>query len=139
MSGKAVQCKQVFVKLCTVCGAGVLADNQFCRQCGAQQDNPDWTDEFSSQPTVALAMANDQDRSVSYATTTMDENFYHAVSTPLIKSATEGLTSRQTGQLQSQWSKTLVLALILLPIWLMIMLLSPLDAYLAAKASLQRE
>lgn len=128
MSSKAIQCQKIFVKLCTVCGAGILADNQFCRQCGALQADELISDEFSSQPTVSLSSTNEGERSPSlpattvdapsltYTTTLLDDAFYHSVSTPLIKTATATLTSQQTGQLHNRWSKTLMLALILVPI-----------------------
>ena len=139
MSTKAVQSKKIIAGLCPACGAGMLVQNQFCRQCGAQQGDVGWADGFSSHETVLLGVANDEDQSVSYSTTLLEETFYHAVSAPLIKTATVSLTATKTEQLRSPWSKGLIMMLVLVPIWLMIVLLSPLDAYVAAKTTLDRE
>ena len=140
MSAKAaVQFKKVIASLCTVCGADLFADNQFCRQCGAPQLEAAWTDEFSSQATVTFATSNEMGDPFAYQTTRLGNDFYQAVSRPLIQSATAQLTAPKTEYFRTSWSKSLLLALLVVPIWLMIVLLSPLDAYLAAKTTVNRE
>ena len=94
----------------------MLTQNQYCRQCGAQQDEEVWTDEFSSQVTVTLSTANHIDSSFSYTTTLLEKDFYQAVSAPLIKTATERLTAAKTAQLPNPLSKGLLVALVLVPI-----------------------
>jgi hypothetical protein len=138
MSGKAAQCKQIIANLCTVCGAGILADNQFCRHCGAHQPEEAWAEGFSSQATVALARPNDMGDPFAYKTKVLGQDFYQEVSIPLIKKVTGQLTSQKTEYFRNPWSQRVLLTLIVVPIWLMIVLLSPLDAYLAAKTTVKR-
>jgi hypothetical protein len=116
MSSKAAQCKKVIARLCDACGAGILAENQFCRQCGAPQIDETWTDEFSSQETVTLTTLNVMGDPFAYQTTLLRKDFYRAVSTPLIKAATESLTATKTERLPGPWSKGLIVALVLVPI-----------------------
>jgi hypothetical protein len=117
MSSKAaVQCKQIIANLCTVCGAAILADSQFCRQCGTAQVEGANTDGFSSQATVSLIRPNDLNDSLAYQTTVLEKEFYQEVSMPLIESATAELTSQKTEYFQRPLSKSLLLALLLVPI-----------------------
>jgi hypothetical protein len=59
-------------------------------------------------------------------------NLYHRVSGPLVSAVIAGVASGELHD-QGRWMRRAMLALISLPIWLMIVLLSPLDAYAAAK------
>jgi hypothetical protein len=59
-------------------------------------------------------------------------DLYHRVSGPLVEAVVANVASGQLGE-QGRLMRRLMLALISLPIWLMIVLLSPLDAYAAAK------
>jgi hypothetical protein len=63
---------------------------------------------------------------------------YQSFSGPLVKLITESVTATKTSRLQSRWGKRLALAAISIPIWLLIVLLSPLDAYVAAKMAVER-
>lgn len=117
MVGKsAVQCKQVIVHLCSICGATIVADTQFCRQCGAAQGDEPQTDGFSSQVTVTLAKPNDSNDSLAYETTVLTKEFYQEVSIPLIDSATDQLISQKTEHFRGGWGKRLLVALLLVPI-----------------------
>jgi hypothetical protein len=58
---------------------------------------------------------------------------YHRVSGPLVSAILSGVSDR-AGETYGPLIKRMVLALISIPIWLIIVLLSPLDAYAAARA-----
>jgi hypothetical protein len=58
---------------------------------------------------------------------------YHPISGPLVE-AMVGAGSKETSALCGSFTRRLVLALISIPIWMLIILLSPLDAYASAKA-----
>jgi hypothetical protein len=74
-----------------------------------------------------------------YATASLRlEDPYRTISGPLVKSATGRLAAKKTGRLKGRWSRGLILALISIPIWLMIVLLSPFDAYAAARATVKQ-
>jgi hypothetical protein len=69
-----------------------------------------------------------------YTTSALDQQagLLNRVSGPLV-SAVIASVSAGSQETQSQFVKRAILALISIPIWLIIVLLSPLDAYAAAK------
>lgn len=118
------------VKACTGCDGQLLASDRFCRWCGAAQPA-----ETSGTLVVAGRTASRSLAPASYATSMLDEarrDLYHRVSGPLVYAVVANVASGQLGE-QGRSMRRLMLALISLPIWLMIVLLSPLDAYAAAK------
>ena len=119
----------VEVKACAACGGQLLASDRFCRWCGGAQ--PD----AASGALAAAQPASDQLAAPRYTTTLLTEaksNLYHRVSGPLVNAVVASVASGELGE-QGRWVRRAMLALISLPIWLMIVLLSPLDAYAAAK------
>jgi hypothetical protein len=60
-------------------------------------------------------------------------DLYHKVSEPLVKAVTEAARARTSLQVYNRIASSLVLTLISIPVWLIIILLSPLDAYAAAR------
>ena len=58
---------------------------------------------------------------------------YHRISGPLVNAVVTGALAAPSIGNESPYLKRLVLALISIPIWLIIILLSPLDAYAAVK------
>ena len=112
------------VKACTACSGQLLESDRFCRWCGGAQ---------SGAASAELAAAR-------YTTTLLagvKSNLYHRVSGPLVNTMVEGVAGGELAE-QGGWMRRMLPALISLPIWLMIVLLSPLDAYAAAK-NLSRE
>ena len=110
----------VAVKACAACGGQLLATDRFCRWCGE----------------VQAGAASHQLVASRYTTSLLAEakrNPYHRVSGPLVDAVVAGVAA--SGELtdRGRWMRRCLLALISLPIWLMIVLLSPLDAYAAAK------
>jgi hypothetical protein len=64
----------------------------------------------------------------------VDARPYRRVSGPLVKALVAGVSGGRSIEPSGRVSRSLVQALVSIPIWLMIVLLSPLDAYVAAKA-----
>jgi hypothetical protein len=63
---------------------------------------------------------------------------YHPVSGPLVKALAAGVPTRTSLSTTGGVTKRMLLALMTIPIWVMIILLSPLDAYASAKIIGQR-
>jgi len=69
-----------------------------------------------------------------YATRPLsDQKLYHPVSGPLVNAVVAGVPASGSRSPVSTFSKRMLLTLMAVPIWLMIILLSPLDAYASAK------
>jgi hypothetical protein len=120
----------VAVKACMACEGQLLASDRFCRWCGEAQTH--------AASGVLVSESNGLSHQLAearYSTSLLDEakrNLYHRVSGPLVDAVVAGVASGQLGE-QGRLMRRFMLALISLPIWLMIVLLSPLDAYAAAK------
>lgn len=120
----------VAVKACTSCDGQLLESDRFCRWCGQAQ-----TDAASGALCAEGEVLSHQLAAPRYTTSLLDEakrNLYHRVSGPLVDAVVAGVASGQLCE-QGRLMRRFMLALISLPIWLMIVLLSPLDAYAAAK------
>src|SRR5262249_50912182 len=107
------------LRLCPACQAEPHDRDKFCRRCGARLDEP------NIGRAVSIGFSA---RGIS----PLPEHNYHRVSCPLVAAVTAGI-STNTGQTQSRLAKRLISALISIPIWLIIVLLSPFDAYATAK------
>ena len=120
----------VAVKACASCGGGLLEYDKFCRWCGARQLEIMASNQLNCTPSLNLASG---ERS-PYTTSALDQQAgpLNRVSGPLV-SAVIASVSAGSPDAQSQFVKRAILALISIPIWLIIVLLSPLDAYSAAK------
>lgn len=71
---------------------------------------------------------------VSYATTTLvKEKSYRRVSGSLVKAVAASVTENALPYFTNRFARRVIPAMILIPIWLIIILLSPLDAYATAK------
>ncbi|MFL6274195.1 MAG: hypothetical protein ACJ74G_03215 [Blastocatellia bacterium] len=111
--------RTVAIKACAACGGQLLESDCFCRWCGSLQP-----DAASDRPVTAR-----------YTTSLLvgaKSNLYHRVSGPLVSTMVAGVASGELGE-RGRWMRRCLMAVISLPIWLMIVLLSPLDAYAAAK------
>jgi hypothetical protein len=86
-----------------------------------------------NEPTLPVGTADDEPLE-RYATTRIaGPKLYHPVSGPLVKAVIAGVPARPQHSRVSSVSKRMLLALMAIPIWVMIILLSPLDAYASAK------
>jgi hypothetical protein len=116
-------------KFCPACNAELrkVADN-YCRRCGARQ-NPN-TGRFSD---------GQQTSSVTRSTNPLPETAdYRQVSNPLVKIVTAGLSAPTSVNLNNWYVRSLLLTLFSIPICLMMILLAPLDAFVAAKGITHR-
>ncbi len=122
----------VAVKACNACSGGLLEKDKFCRWCGSQQ-------------THSLSHPSDcQDRPSSlslspYTTSALNQAAiasrpYSRVSGPLVRALIAGVSGGQSAESGGRVVRSIVQALVSIPIWLMIVLLSPIDAYVAAKS-----
>ena len=107
------------VSCCGSCGSGLLERDKFCRWCGASQ--PGFRESMQTR-SMFLEAPSDARRDV-----------YHRVSGPLVTAVVSGALTGQPAEDVSPMIKRAILALIWIPIWLIIVLLSPLDAYSAVR------
>lgn len=113
------QPETVALALCYSCGHELHEHDRFCRRCGVNQS------EHCNQP--------------SYRTLAMtDDDLYHTISGPMVKAVTAEMKAVTTTPFGTALIRPVILALISVPIWLLIILLSPLDAYAAARAAANR-
>jgi hypothetical protein len=128
------EARTVAVKACTSCSGGLLEYDRFCRWCGVRQPGR----VMKSNPLNAAQLTGSVSGGLREYTTSALERadaeagLYRRVSGPLVSAVIAGV-SASSPQVYSRFMKRAVLALISVPIWLIIVLLSPLDAYAAAK------
>jgi len=106
--------------LCEVCMAERRERDKFCRRCGARLDASDGAQSVSAAPSLARA------------TFSLPQDISPLVSGRLVAAALSGI-STQGAPSHNRLFKWLISALLSIPIWLIIVLLSPLDAYTTAK------
>jgi hypothetical protein len=124
------QTTTVAIKPCRSCGAGLIEESKFCRSCGARQS---YMLPLSSRTIVSVDNA-EREPLQQYATTRVSQQkLYHPISGPLVNAVAAGVPTSVSGSRGGSLSKRMLLALMAIPIWVMIILLSPLDAYASAK------
>ncbi|HSE97685.1 MAG TPA: hypothetical protein VLD57_05395 [Blastocatellia bacterium] len=130
------QSETLAIKACCSCSGVLLDRDRFCRWCGARQT--------STFPPVRRT-TSDQEASVRigskslYITSPLEPagkqaDPYRPVSGPLVKAMIEGMAAGESAPLYSQAARAVFQVLVWIPIWLMIVLLSPFDAYAAARS-----
>ena len=126
--------RTVAVKACTACASGLLERDRFCRWCGAGQprDESLGLNRVLEVPTGIGACSLPLCATVPL-TVGARTDVYRRISGPLVTAVVSGALSAPATENQSAFVKRMILALISIPIWLMIVLLSPLDAYAAVK------
>ena len=112
------------LKLCCACNAELRDRDKFCRRCGVNQMNC-----YATSTDLAHMLSSEtkplQDCSENYTT----------YSGRLIRVVAESMSSRTSPQNAGGWLKGVICTLITVPIWMLIVMLSPLDAFAAAKAA----
>ncbi|HVF92218.1 MAG TPA: hypothetical protein VNH22_19285 [Blastocatellia bacterium] len=137
----------VAVKLCAACGGGLLERDRFCRWCGIPQQSD--TSELNEKTSERPLTAPRSDNSTSlYTTSSLQQvkfrqirrrqagfrsGFYRPVSGPLVNAMLAGVSTGHARPLYSRLVRKTVFALVSIPIWLLIVLLSPIDACAAAR------
>lgn len=126
------------IKICGACGADLLERDKYCRRCGIQQPTASeittsniMTNAIAVGGLTASSLINRPAAAPTSALTEADT--YHKVSGPLVEAVTVGITASAFSKSHSQLVRRSLSALLSIPIWLMIILLSPFDAYFAAK------
>jgi len=103
------------IKLCAACGHEFRGRDRFCRHCGVERV------ESAASPFATVPLtAGDTDRPVSG---------------PLAKAVIDGVATGALSRCSSAALRKTVLALISIPIWMIIILLSPLDVFVIVKAA----
>jgi hypothetical protein len=117
--------KTVAIKTCHACGGSLLERDRFCRWCSARQSEPtlridSGAIEYVSPTTPLIESVSPTER-------------FRPVSGPLVRAVACGVAATESSRLSNRFARRVVLALISMPIWLIIVLLSPIDAYFVAK------
>jgi hypothetical protein len=126
------------IKPCGSCGVDLLERDKYCRRCGVKQPRTGNTLAncvTTGAVTASGSTSNNLINHPSVASTSRlsETDTYHKVSGPLVEALTVGISAHANSNFHSQLARRSLSALISIPIWLMIILLSPADAYFAAK------
>jgi hypothetical protein len=136
---RTVQNEKESARLCHACSGQVFGNDRFCRTCGVRQTEQVAGSFAGINNSVSLAVTKGVSSPPAYVTARLGpKGGYQSFSGSLVKLITESVTATNTARLKSRWSKRLALAVISIPIWLLIVLLSPFDAYVAAKMAVER-
>lgn len=128
------EARTVAVKACASCASGLLERDKFCRRCGVRQPGQESSGLDPAQGTPAGAGASSSPLCATVAIGNgARSGVYHRISGPLVSAVVTGALPAPSPENQSPFVKRMILALISIPIWLIIVLLSPLDAYAAVK------
>ena len=114
--------KTVQLRECRVCGAGVYLSDTFCRWCGALQ---------TRSPEI-----HRQSRSLGHSVLQHSCAFtdiYHPVSGPLVEVLIDSVSANLTTRASASFARKFIQVLFSIPIWLAIILLSPIDAFYSAR------
>ena len=120
----AQMAETVTVKACNACSGGLFEKDKFCRWCGSPQTHS------LTPPSLSLS---------PYTTSALNQSAvvgrpYSRVSGPLVRALIASVSGGQSPEPEGRVVRSIVQALVSIPIWLMIVLLSPIDAYVAAKS-----
>lgn len=124
--------RTVAVKACAACASGLLERDKFCRWCGARQPQTSESHRVQETPLGSGGCSVPVYATVPL-TASPRTDVYRRISGPLVNAVVTGALSAPSAEDQSAFVKRVILALISIPIWLIIVLLSPLDAYAAVK------
>ena len=119
------------LEYCWDCRLELRARDRFCRNCGANLSRR--TGVLNEEPVGNARQVTNQTAS-PYATAPFAVQPHRPVSAPLLNFFAASAAPNAAVFQRSRLAKLLTLLLISLPIWLMMILLSPLDAYAATKA-----
>lgn len=129
------QANTVAVKACGSCAAALLERDKFCRWCGTRQEERVQAS-VDNAATLRQPIETADDGLIpatNLLAPAARADVYRRVSGPLVSAMVTGALAGTASETQGRFMKRITLALISIPIWLMIVLLSPLDAYAAMK------
>ncbi len=121
--GRAASTETVSLRQCYACSAELHDHDKFCRRCGVRQDKS-----YVTSPTQAH-LAECETRPLQ------SDEVYQSFSGRLIQIVAQSLPANGGVLGGSRMLRRLVCTLIAFPIWMLIVMLSPLDAYSAARAA----
>lgn len=113
----------IAMKQCHDCGMELRERDKFCRRCGINQ-------RLRLSSSTELQPKSERETRRLPVSGAMHQSF----SGPLVSAVTVGMSQRTTSLRKNRWAMLLIGALVAVPLWLMILLLSPLEAFGAAKA-----
>jgi hypothetical protein len=125
---------------CTACQAGLKLLDKFCRQCGVKQATPE-----CGMSRVTAGLHNETGACAEALTKGLDEVLTlpaardtnvlsRPVSRPLLQALAQGIELGTILKGHGKTTRSIVTALMSAPVWLMIILLSPFDAWTTTKA-----
>src|SRR5262245_52528925 len=117
-------------KQCQLCGAELLERDKFCRRCGIDQSG----NGITTPLTTELANYNYETRPLRQI-----ENISPGFSGTLVKILAQSILSQTSLCQASRFVTRSIAVLVTIPIWLMIVFLSPLEAYAAARTITRQE
>jgi len=121
--------------LCHACGAEARDRDRFCRRCGAHLIEPEWAATAPVNASYVIASSRLSPSAPPYVTSPLTQTaINHRVSGMLLTSISNGVSANLAVYPINRVARRVIIALISIPIWLVIILLSPLDAYFTAKA-----
>lgn len=121
-------------KHCQGCGVAQIARDKFCRRCGVSQSR-----RVEPINCITGSVAGDvARRAVRSGCETRPlpacGTLRRSYSSRLVGIVTQELSEQTSSLRANHWAVLLISILVAAPLWLMIVLLSPLDAYVAAKS-----
>lgn len=117
------------LKHCQVCRAAQIDRDKFCRRCGASQSR-----RVEAIHSIAGAVVDISGGSgCETAPLPGSGSLCRSYSGRLVGVVTKELSGQTASLRDNRWARFLIGMLVAPPLWLMIILLSPLDAYVAAK------
>lgn len=128
------------IKPCYLCGFGLLERDRFCRQCGAKQtaeSGPAQVEPKAESSGMILREVGGVSRSYEtslISTVGIEGRSYHSLSGPLVNALIDRMSWDPPAGFCGRLARKTVSALISITIWLIIVLLSPIDAYAASKS-----
>ena len=109
---------------CHICSAEQREHDKFCRRCGVSQ-------RLNTASLANVTAATGRFDNVTGPLPRIKQS--GSFSGALVNLVTESMSTRTSSLGANRWMVRLVSALVAVPLWLMIVLLSPLDTYLAAR------
>ena len=124
--------RTVAIKPCIACSAGMLETDRYCRGCGARQQTSGVVS-GASIDRAAVACCEELRAPSTRGLDSKAARLGQTVSGPLISAIIQGVSTSSQALRLSRTIRKLIVALVAAPVWLIVVLLSPVDAYVALK------
>ncbi len=119
------------LKICRACGIKLLSTNRFCRLCGARQGY--WGMFAERNGGISNLIPNTRILAPQNEINASSLSGYRSISGSVLNSLVTSELTNATSRIKSRAAKRAVAAAMAIPLWLMIVLLSPLDALEASR------